>query len=172
MTIFHVNHGLEVDTYSSHGLIDSGSARCICSEHWLKGYENYLSQTNSDLAIEYIDSYNSFKVADDRSMESYYEALIPVSIGTFNGVIKTAVIQNAKTPLLISLRAQRSLGLKIDYEDDTMQSPKIGLSRTPIIYTPSGHYFMPLHIVSEPNEHEEHHACIHEVQDEQNLETE
>ena len=123
------------------GLLDSGCSKTVAGEVWLR---EYLFTLPKGANVTEEESKALFRFGDGIECKGLKCVTIPVIIGDYHCRLKVDIVPN-DIPLLISKSTMKSLGMKIDFSDDsvTLQKKKIKLT-----CTNSGHYCIPINLVN------------------------
>ena len=128
-------------------VIDSGAAKTVCGEKWIKFYLETLS--NADRRSVYsLDSKNTFIFGNGNQFTSHKRVAIPVYLGKQRATLVTDVV-SADIPLLISREALQKTDAQIDFKSDRITM----LGETmDVVISDSGHYCLPLARVPTAND--------------------
>ena len=120
-------------------VLDSACSSTVCGEIWLENYLNSLDHEDRRKIKRSIGK-KKFKFGGGERLKPKGEHNLPAVIAGKEVTIKTDVVES-DIPLLLSRRAMKTAGVKMDLESDTA---KIFDKDIALNLTASGHYCIPI----------------------------
>ena len=121
------------------GILDTGCVTTVCGEPWMEQYVNGLTRKERD-NIRKEQEQKLFKFGDNDPVSSNLVHIIPACISGKAVNIRTHVVKE-DIPLLLSKESMKTVGTKIDLENDTVTM--LGVQQK-LQTTSTGHYCVPL----------------------------
>ena len=120
-------------------VLDSACSSTVCGENWLQNYLSSLNQMDKK-RIKQSAGKRTFKFGGGERLRSKGEFKLPAVIAGKEVFIRTDVV-DSDIPLLLSRRAMKTAGVKMDLESDTAM---IFGKDVALNMTTSGHYCIPI----------------------------
>ena len=120
-------------------VLDSACSSTVCGENWLQNYLSSLNQMDKKI-IKQSAGKRTFKFGGGERLRSKGEFKLPAVIAGKEVFIRTDVV-DSDIPLLLSRRAMKIAGVKMDLESDTAM---IFGKDVALNMTTSGHYCIPI----------------------------
>ena len=120
-------------------ILDSACSSTVCGKKWLEGYIDSLDQSDKR-NIQQTGSRRIFMFGGGNQLRSDGEFLLPAEIAGKEVRIKSDVVKS-DIPLLLSRKAMKTAGVKMDLENDT--ATILGKEVT-LNLTASGNYSVPI----------------------------
>ena len=120
-------------------VLDSACSSTVCGENWLQNYISSLNQIDKE-GIKQTVGTRTFKFGGGERLRSKGEFKLPAVIAGKEVFIRTDVV-DSDIPLLLSRRAMKTAGVKMDLESDTAM---IFGKDVALNLTTSGHYCIPI----------------------------
>ena len=144
-----VNYGIEKvtekkhdgDETLNHAVIDTGASETVCGERWLNGYVNSIEHEQLNQIQE--EPCNIMITYGNGIMKASRKLTLPLSMANQTVTLQEVLVVDADVPLLISLKAMKSLNMKIDCIEDQVSIGEIQLKAKS---TQSGKYLIPLSV--------------------------
>ena len=112
----------------------------MCGQKWLDEYSEMLD-THDKRMVTVHSTNNCFRFGDGKAMKADKKVSIPGYIGKERIVIDTDVVE-ADIPLLLSKANMKTMGMRIDFAEDTMSWRNGDISGLRV--TSTGHYAVPI----------------------------
>lgn len=129
---------LGIDAHNC-AVLDSACSSTVCGKHWLENYVNSLNEKEK-LKIKQTVGQRTFKFGGGERLKSTGEYNLPAVVAGKEVFIKTDVVES-DIPLLLSRKAMKTAGVKMDLETDTA---RIFGKDVALNLTTSGHYCIPI----------------------------
>ena len=120
-------------------VLDSACSSTVCGVDWLENYLNSLNQVDKK-KIKQTVGQRTFKFGGGERLKSKAEYSIPAVVAGKEVTIRTDVV-DSDIPLLLSRKAMKTAGVKMDLESDTAM---IFGKDVALNLTTSGHYCIPI----------------------------
>ena len=120
-------------------VLDSACSSTVCGENWLQNYISSLNQIDKERIKQTVGT-RTFKFGGGERLRSKGEFKLPAVIAGKEVFIRTDVV-DSDIPLLLSRRAMKTAGVKMDLESDTAM---IFGKDVALNLTTSGHYCIPI----------------------------
>ena len=122
------------------GVLDSGCTKTVSGELWMEEYLSTLPNDWKKLVKTDKTANSMYRFGDGKESKAVRNVVTPVAIGNKQYMMSIDVVKN-DIPLLISKRSMKSLGMKLNFLNDTAD---IGDKAIPLICSTTGHYSLPL----------------------------
>ena len=119
-------------------VLDCGASKTVCGQDWYSNYVDSLDRTRQKEITEF-PSTTTFKFGMG-SQKALKKVHLPVSICDKDIFLEIHVVET-DIPCLLSLKTMKSLGMHIDFENDTLE---LGNKKYDLHTTSTGHYCLPL----------------------------
>ena len=120
-------------------VLDSACNSTVCGIDWLENYLNSLNQVDKKKIKQKVGQ-RTFKFGGGERLKSKAEYSIPAVVAGKEVTIRTDVV-DSDIPLLLSRKAMKTAGVKMDLESDTAM---IFGKDVALNLTTSGHYCIPI----------------------------
>ena len=120
-------------------VLDSRCTKNICGKAWLDSYLNTLTEKDAQKIVDEGSS-SIFRFGNGNSNIANKLVIIPATIGNKDIMIKTDVV-DSDLPLLLSKEAMKKGDVKIDFAGNKVSFLNQNVD---ILFTPSGHYAIPI----------------------------
>ena len=129
---------LESESYNS-GVLDSACTSTVAGKVWFDNYVESLNDSDRDKVVK-LPSRKQFKFGSGNVFHSTGEYMIPAVVAGKSVTVKTDVV-HCDIPLLFSRSALKSMGARVDYENDVAV---IFGKEVQLAFTSSGHHCISL----------------------------
>lgn len=129
---------LGIDAHNC-AVLDSACSSTVCGRNWLEKYVNTLNEKDR-MKIKQTVGQRTFKFGGGERLKSTGEYSLPAVVAGKEVLIMTDVVES-DIPLLLSRKAMKTAGVKMDLETDTA---RIFGKDVALNLTTSGHYCIPI----------------------------